>query len=168
MKKLFVLFAACMIVFACGSSNKGVDYIKNAQEALEAGDLDLAQEHMAQYYDWCKTASQEEIDESLVELQSMYSDMVKDFYKGMSEDFSGSVDELVNGLGIFTEDYTKAIEKVSDEYNKAIEEVAEEYGKAIEGASEEITKALEESSEEIEDAVNAATKEVENAFKNLF
>ena len=44
MKKIFVLFATCMMFFACGNANEGVEYIKKAQKAAEQKDWELVQE----------------------------------------------------------------------------------------------------------------------------
>ena len=47
MKKLFVLLAACVVLFACGSGNQGVDYIREARQAVDKGDYAHAQECMS-------------------------------------------------------------------------------------------------------------------------
>ena len=128
MKKLFVLLAACVVLFACGSGNQGVDYIREAKQAVEKGDYAQAQECMSAYADWAENATEEEFAEAVAELQAQFGDLSEEFYEGL-------VQGMTEGFG----DYMESLEGVSEELEDAMEEV----GKAAEDAVEEATKALE-------------------------
>ena len=128
MKRLFILIAACMVLFACGSGNQGVDYIRDAKKAVDNGDYALAQECMTAYAEWAETATDEEFAEAVAELQAQFSEISEEFYEGL-------VQGMTEGFG----DYMKALEGVSEDLEDAMNEV----GKAAEDAVEEATKALE-------------------------
>lgn len=123
MKKVFVLLAACMLIFACASGNKGVDYIRKAKNAIEKGDSEQAKEYMSDYFEWCVTASEEDVEESLVEMKEVFGDMTENIYEDFASEFSDYMDDFndtAEELGETIEDATKELGK---EIDKALEDI---------------------------------------------
>ena len=128
MKRLFILIAACMVVFACGSGNEGVEYIKKAQKAVAKGQWEQAEEYMGKYAEWTETATDEEFAEAVIQLRESFGEISEEFYEGI-------VQGMTEGFGDYMESLSKSVED--------IEEVFEQAGEEVEQAVEEAAKALE-------------------------
>ena len=122
MKKIFVLFATCMMFFACGNANEGVEYIKKAQKAAEQKDWELVQEYMREYAEWCQTATEEQIEEAAALMQ-----------KVITEEAQESLENLYNNAADIAEDPSEEIEKALEVGAEKAEAAVEEAMKALEG-----------------------------------
>ena len=122
MKKIFVLFAACMMLFACGNTNEGVEYVKKAQKAAEQKDWELVQEYMKEYAEWCQTATEEQIEEAAALMQ-----------KVKTEEAQESLENLYNNAADIAEDASEEIEKALEVGAEKAEAAVEEAMKALEG-----------------------------------
>lgn len=157
MKKLFIILVASMMAFACGNKNEGVEYIQKAQKAMVAGDEATAVECMQKYYEWCLTATPEELEETsdaLAEFAMTYQDEIDNF------DFDAAVESYQDAL----EAATKNFEDAMDAAGVDAEEVAAAAQEAAEEAAEQAAEAAEAAAEAAEEAAEAAAA----ALKGLF
>ena len=149
MKKLFMIFAAALVVFACGGGKKKsqedpyTKYLDLALEAYMAGDIEKGESYEEQYQDWYYTlseAEQEIADEKLFEWMEKNEDALDEAYDkaldAMEDEvydaFEDVVDEEVYDA------YEKAVEEAVDMYEDALDEAADMYEDALEDALDDL------------------------------
>ena len=149
MKKLFMIFTAALVVFACGGGKKKsqedpyTKYLDLAFEALMAGDIEKVALYEEQYEEWYDSLSEDEqeiADEKYLQWMEKNEDAVNEAYENaldavedeVYDAFEDVVDEEVYDA------YEKAVDEAADMYEDALDEAADMYEDALEDALDDL------------------------------
>lgn len=143
MKKLFLILAATVVLFACGGGKKKsqedpyTKYLDLALEALKAGDIEKVASYEEQYDEWYESlseAEQEIADEKYLQWMEKNEDAVNEAYeKAVEEQAVAYYEQMMNADG----DWDKMdalMEEIEKWYYGLSEEDQEKADAAIEKA----------------------------------
>lgn len=162
MKKLFLILAASMLLFACGGNNKKAEdpYTKHLDQvlkALKAGDVEKADQIGEEYEEWVMSLDEAEMQKAIEAAQKWmekHGEEMEDLYvKYSSEEYDDYEEEEV---------YSTDWDEIIDEYEELIDEYIDAYHDAMSGDMDAITE-LAELSEELmalAEEIDAASDEM--------
>lgn len=131
MKKLFLILAATVVLFACGGGKKKsqedpyTKYLDLALEALKAGDIEKVASYEEQYDEWYESlseAEQEIADEKYLQWMEKNEDAVNEAYeKAVEEQAVAYYEQMMNAdgdwdkMGVLMEEIEKWYDGLSEE-----------------------------------------------------
>ena len=160
MKKLFLLFAASFMLFACGGNNY-TEKLDAALEAMRAGNVEEGMEMMAEYSEYLLTLSADERKEATAAWEEWYLENQPEITSLILSQGEAAFEGIGEGL-------EEAYEEVADMYGDEIEEAVERATELAEEATERATELAEEAVKAAEKAAEDAVKAAEEALSGLF
>lgn len=116
MKKFLAICAACVMLFACGSSNPGVNYLENMKKAVEKGDLELAQQYSEEFAEWSMNLTPEEEEKyypGVEEWTDKYGEEVaEEMTELLMEKFNDGLGQIEDGLEEAADAAAEALESL--------------------------------------------------------
>lgn len=170
MKKLFMILAASMLLFACGGNNKKAEdpytkHLDQALKALRAGDVEKADQIGEEYEEWVMSLDEAEMQKAFEAAEKWvdkHGDEMEELYIKYSSEGDDEYEDYDDGYYEAEEVDSSEWDEIIDEYEELIDEYIDVYQDAMGGDMDAMTELAELSEElmELAEEIDAASDEM--------